>query len=191
MRPIGRKRGYSESASNTPLIPIKPSAAPKRSVAHRQRGYSDASSFSDYTATSPALPTCPSQIIKKDMIAQYPAGPGGNPKLDNSALQGIWDIYRKEAGDYDAAMIDSWNASIDNLILFVSRITCCGLSSALILFHRPGYSQASSPRSLLNLTRVSHRLSQLTISQLKTIVELLVVALTQPELTPCGLPVLA
>ena len=89
VRSIGKKRGYSKSASNTPLIPIKPSAVPKRPVAHRQRGYSDASSFSDYTAAASALSTCPSQIIKKDMIAQYPAGPGGNPRLNNSALQGI------------------------------------------------------------------------------------------------------
>lgn len=119
VRPINRKRGYSESAPNSPLIPIKPPTGTKRPGTYRQRGYSDASSFSDCSAPATVPSTCPSQTMKKHIIEQYPPGPGGNPKLDNSALQGIWDIYRKEAGDYDAAMIDSWNASIDNLILFV------------------------------------------------------------------------
>ena len=123
------------------------------------------------------------------MIAQYPAGPGGNPKLDNSALQGIWDIYRKEAGDYDAAMVDSWNASIDNLILFVRETHCSGVV-ILIIFDRLGYSLASSQHFLLNRTKVSHLPAPFSIIPSKTTVEHLDAVPMQPESTRCGLPAL-
>jgi Family of unknown function (DUF6535) len=119
--PILKQRGISESYSYYPGD-VKPRVGLRRPSVHLQRGYSDGSFLSESSPASPAAPMCHTPDIRKSMIAEYPPGPGGNPMLDNSALQGIWDIYRKEAGDYDAAMIDSWNASIDNLILFVRGI---------------------------------------------------------------------
>ena len=137
-RPNSTKRGFSESYSVNPGH-VKPSLAGFRLPSvHLQRGYSDGSFLSEGSPASPTTPMCPTRDIRMSMIAEYPPGPGGNPMLDNSALQGIWDIYRKEAGDYDAAMIDSWNASIDNLILFVCRTPYSGCPSIILIFFYVG-----------------------------------------------------
>lgn len=120
MRPVaGRQRGYSDSSSSFPMASGQSQVELLLPASRRQRGYSDASSFSNSSGSSTGRRLRPPVGLHKRMTSLYPADPGRDPKLDNSVLQGIWDIYRKEAGDYDAAMIDSWNASIDNLILFV------------------------------------------------------------------------
>ncbi|KAF8575446.1 hypothetical protein K439DRAFT_745411 [Ramaria rubella] len=137
-----RPRGYSDSSPFSPLIPSKPHVEFARPLIRRQRGYSNASTFSECSTSSSQIQ---SQALRNYIASQHPPGPGGNPKLDNSALQGIWDIYRKEAGDFDSAMIESWNASIDNLILFA------GLFSGIITtFLIESYKSLAPPRTIMN-----------------------------------------